>query len=45
MKSEDCRCKKPVLQKGTRKCGKCGIFIDRVLHIILNTLDNIKKDK
>ena len=45
MTSEECRCKEPVLQKGIRKCGKCGNFIDRVLHILLNTLDNIKKDK
>ena len=33
---KECKCKNPKLQKGTRQCGDCKKYIDRIRHIILS---------
>ena len=33
----NCKCEKPILQKQTRICGRCGLYIDRVRHILLES--------
>lgn len=37
----ECLCKNPILQKDTKQCGKCKLYIDRVKHILLT--QNIKE--
>lgn len=37
--NKSCECETPQLQPQTKKCGKCGLYIDRVKHII-----NINKE-
>jgi hypothetical protein len=43
----ECLCINPILQKDTKQCGKCKLYIDRVKHILLtqNSQPSQIKDK
>lgn len=30
---ENCKCEEPILESGTRKCGRCDLYIDKDNHI------------
>jgi len=37
---EHCTCQEPSLQKDTKQCSKCKLFIDRTSHIIITNKDD-----
>jgi hypothetical protein len=39
----ECLCKNPTIQKNTKQCGKCKLYIDRVKHILLTQNNNHEK--
>lgn len=41
----ECLCKNPILQKNTKQCGKCKLYIDKVKHILLTQNNNYEKWK
>jgi hypothetical protein len=39
----ECLCKNPTIQKNTKQCGKCKLYIDKVKHILLTQNNNHEK--
>jgi hypothetical protein len=39
----ECLCKNPIIQKDTKQCGKCKLYINRVKHILLTQNNNHEK--
>ena len=39
----ECLCKNPTIQKDTKQCGKCKLYIDRTKHILLTQNNNHEK--